>query len=159
MSKKNLQMIVPLLIVLLLTACARKTGEPEQAQEALGSFFTELSSGRYEAATRWYGGSYEILVGYNPEVDPENFSALWQQGCQINGLHCLPLRTVTFNERTSKGEYIFTVEFNTPDGALFVLDACCGEEPTTPPQFQFEYRVVKGGDGVFRVLDLPVYVP
>jgi len=133
--------------------------EAELAREALGSFFAELNAGRYKAAARWYGGSYEILVGYNPEVDPGDFTTLWQNGCQVNGLQCLPLRTISFNERTSKGEYIFTVEFNKPDGALFLLEACCGEEPTTPPQFQFEYRVVKGGDGTFRVLDLPVYVP
>jgi hypothetical protein len=34
-----------------------------------------------------------------------------------------------------------------------------GGEPTLPPAFELEYRVVQGGDGQFRVLDMPVYVP
>jgi hypothetical protein len=59
---------------------------------------------------------------------------LWQRGCQMNVLKCLTVCTATFNEVADTGEYIFTVEFNTPDGSLFVFGACCGENPTTPPQ-------------------------
>ena len=106
-----------------------------------------------------YGGSYEILVGYNPDLNPDDHAALLQNGCLLNGFQCLSMRTVTFKEITPKGEYIFTAEFNNPDGSLFELGACCGETPTTPPQVQFEYRVMEGGDGNFAVLDLPVYVP
>ena len=159
MFKKISQLWMIILAALLLSACVSKKADAEHAKQALASFFAELNAGRYDAAPRWYGGSYETLIEFNPEVNPDDQANLWQNGCQINGLQCLTIRTVTFNELTSKGEFIFTVEFNTPDGNLLVLEACCGENPTSPPQFQFEYRVVKSGDGVFRVLDMPVYLP
>ena len=143
----------------ILTACEAKTAGSEQAREALVSFFDELARGRYDAAAKWYAGSYETLLGFNPQVNPDDHIALWRNGCQVNGLQCLTIRIFTFNELNSSGEYIFTVEFNTLEGELFVLPACCGQDPTAPPQFQFEYRVVQDGYGEFRVLDLPVYMP
>jgi hypothetical protein len=146
-------------VLVMFSACAVNTRESVKAQHALTTFFSELSNGNYDKVVQFYGGSYETLVSFNPDLESDNYVALWQNGCQINGLHCQPIRTITFNERTDTGVYIFTVEFDTPNGELFILEACCGEDPTNPPQFQFEYRVVKSGDGLYRVLDLPVYVP
>ncbi len=157
--KRLLALVILLLTAGLTSACGVSAGDSDKAQQALVTFFEQLNRGDYEEAVKWYGGSYETLISFNPDQDPDDLTGLWENGCQINGLQCLPVRIVTFNERTFKGEYIFTVEFETPDGALFVLEACCGENPTTPPQFQFEYRVVEGGDGQFRVLDMPVYMP
>ncbi len=157
--KRLLALVILLLTAGLTSACGVSAGDSDKAQQALVTFFEQLNRGDYEEAVKWYGGSYETLISFNPDQDPDDLTGLWENGCQINGLQCLPVRIVTFNERTFKGEYIFTVEFETADGALFVLEACCGENPTTPPQFQFEYRVVKGGDGQFRVLDMPVYMP
>lgn len=133
-------------------------GVCEQHQVLL-TFFDRLATQQYATAALLYGGSYEALVGYNPGVDPDDVAALWQNGCQVNGLQCLPVRIATFNEETAVGETLFTVQFSNPDGSLFVRAACCGETPTTPPAFEFDYRVVQGGDGQFRVLDMPVYVP
>lgn len=141
----------------LIAACT--TPKETLAQQALIDFFSSLEQGYYPAAAMLYGGSYEILVTNNPELDPDNLAGLWENACTVNGFQCINIRAITFNELTLKGEYIFTVEFENSDGSLFELGACCGETPTTPPQFQFEYRVVESGDGVFLVLDLPVYVP
>jgi len=77
----------------------------------------------------------------------------------LNGLKCLTVRSATFTEVNDVGEFVFIVEFNAPDGSLFKLGACCGEEPSTQLQSQFEYRVAEGEDGHFRVLDVPIYVP
>ncbi len=159
MFKKCLTLITSILVVLLLGSCATNTGKQEKAQQALRVFFERLAGGEYEAAVAQYGGSYETLVSFNPALNPDDQAALWQSGCQVNGLQCLTVRTAIFAEVSDTGEYIFTIEFNTHDGSLFVLDGCCGENPNTPPQSQFEYRVVEGGDGQFRVLDLPVYIP
>jgi len=159
MSKKYITMIANILIVLLLGFCATNVGKQEQAYQALLDFFERLSQGEYTAAADQYAGSYEHLVEFNPTLEPDNRAALWQNGCQVNGLQCLTIRTATFKEVTDAGEYVFTVEFNAPDGSLFVRAACCGEEPTTPSQSQFEYRVAESEDRQFRVLDLPVYVP
>lgn len=148
-----------LLIVVLLNGCYPGLSDSEKASQVLTRFFSELSNGNYADAADLYGGGYEILANFNPDLDANDHVSLWENGCQINGLQCLTIRTITFNQLLDTGEYIFTVEFNDPAGNLFVLEACCGEEPTTAPQFQFEYRVVKAGGGEFQVLDLPVYVP
>lgn len=151
---------LPLILFILIssfTACA--TPKETLAQQALMDFFSNLERGDYESAAALYGGSYEILVADNPALDPDDHVGLWKNACTVNGFQCFNVRTVTFNELTKTGEYIFTVEFDNSDGSLFELGACCGETPTTPPQFQFEYRVVESGEGVFLVIDLPVYVP
>ena len=159
MFKKHFTLITSILTVLLLSSCATSTGKKDQAHQALQDFFEHLAQGEYEAAAAQYAGSYETLVSFNPDLDPDDHVALWQSGCQINGLQCLAVRRATFNVMADSGEYFFTVEFNAHDGSLFVLGACCGEEPVTPYQSQFEYRVVEGEDGQYRVLDMPVYVP
>ena len=148
-----------MVMLILISGCTTNQAKSENADQALGEYFDLLVSGDYEAAAGVYGGSYESLVMYNPDIDPDDHASLLRNACEVNGFQCLPVRTRTFNEVTSGGEYIFTVEFSNPDDSLFVLGACCGENPTTAPQFQFEYRVVEGGDGQFRVLDLPVYIP
>ena len=145
------------ILVSLFTACAAP--KENRAQQTLTDFFSSLAKRDYETATSLYGGSYEILVVDNHALDPDDHVGLWKNACTVNGFQCLNIRAITFNELTQKGEYIFTVEFENTDGRLFELGACCGEAPTTPPQFQFEYRVVENGEGTFLVLDLPVIVP
>ncbi len=159
MFNKHITLITSILVVLLLSSCVTSTGKKDQAHQALRDFFEHLAQGEYEASAAQYAGSYETLVSFNPDLDPDDHVALWQSGCQINGLQCLTVRRATFNEMAESGEYIFTVEFNAHDGSLFALGACCGEEPVTMSQSQFEYRVVEGEDGQYRVLDMPVYVP
>ena len=147
------------LILVLIRRCQPSQINDEKASQVLTLFFSELANGNYAEAATLYGGSYDVLADQNPDLSIDDHSALWNNGCMTNGYQCLTIRTITFNVLNDSGEYIFTVEFNDPDGNIFVLEACCGENPTTPPQFQFEYRVVKDGYGNFKVLDLPVYVP
>jgi hypothetical protein len=159
MFKTPAKMLIPILAVGLLVACTLIQNDSEKARAVLTTFFRALKDGNYDKAVQLYGGSYEILAAFNPDLSPDDHATLWKNGCQINGLKCLDIHAATFNEITASGEFIFTVEFITPDENLFVLDACCGENPSTPAQFQFEYRVVKGRDGEFRVIDMPVYLP
>jgi len=156
----NLRKMMFLLYIglILLSACAMQADASDQARQGLMTFFDNLSKGNYEKAAELYGGSYETLVSWNPELNPDDHAALWQGGCQVNGLQCLTVRSATFNERTTAGEYIFTLEFNDPAGDLFTLEGCCGDT-TVSPVSQFEYHVVQGGDGKFQVTDMPVYVP
>jgi len=149
--------LIIFIFISLFTACTAP--KETLAQQALMDFFSNLALGDYQSAAGMYGGGYEILVADNPALDPDDHVGLWKNACTVNGFQCLPVRTVTFNELNQKGAYIFTVEFNNPDGSLFELGACCGETPTTPPQFQFEYRVVESDEETFLVLDLPVYIP
>ena len=140
------------------------SGDPTQeatlAWEALVTFFDKLAAGRYAEAVDYYGGEYDILVGWNPDVAPNDYATLWRNGCSINGLNCLATRSVAAGGITSNEEYLFSVEFSTREGEQFVLGPCCGvTETEQPPRTFFDIRVVQGEDGRFRVIDLPPYTP
>ena len=135
-------------------------GETALAQEALVTFLDKLAGGRYAEAVDYYGGDYEILAGWNPDVDPNDYATLWRNGCSINGLNCLATRSVTAGGITSDEAVLFSVTFSTREGDLFVLGPCCGvTEAEQPPQSFFDIRVVPGEDGRYRVIDLPPYTP
>ena len=138
---------------------APASADLESARQALLAYFTALNAGRYAEAAGYYGGSYEILTGYNPDIQPENHEALLDAGCRYNGLQCLKVREIVKTEQLSPTEFGLTVEFANPDGSLFQRGPCCGEDPAqSPPESQFAYTVVKS-DGKFLVQELPVYVP
>jgi len=159
MYEKLFKGIAIILVILLLSSCTTTASEQDQARLALQHFLADLAEGNYEEAATQYVGNYETLISFNPDLSPDDHAALWQNGCEVNGLQCLTVRSTIFKGINEAGEYIFTVEFNGRDGILFELDACCGEASTTPPQSRFVYRVVEGEDGQYRVLDMPVYVP
>lgn len=158
MVKKIVQILIFTCVVVIGASCAPSSSDTENARQALIDYFRALSLREYPRAAQLFGGSYEILAEYNPDVAPDNHAALWQRGCEQNGLQCLTIRTTTFQELTTSGEYIFLAEFNSSDGSQFKIEACCGENPV-PAQYQFPYRIEKGNDGQFRVLDMPIYVP
>lgn len=148
-----------MLVVLFLGSCVSVSEDAELARQTLVAFFGFLNQGQYAEADELYGGDYEVLIYYNPTLDPGAHVALWRNACAINGAQCLLVRTATLKEQAGD-VYVFTVEFNKPDGTLFVLGPCCGATETDfPPVSQFEYRVQRTEEGKFVVLDLPVYVP
>ena len=124
----------------------------EQARETLSSYFSLLHAGRYSEVVNLYGGSYDILRDWNPAIDPDDYAALFESGCETNGLMCLNVASFLLKEVASPHEFKFNVEFITEDGSLFVS----GSE--TSPQSQFTYTVMKV-DIQFLIQDLPVYVP
>lgn len=125
----------------------------DQAREVLFSYLSSLHAGRYAEAVNLYGGTYDILRDWNPAIDPNDYAALFKNGCETNGLMCLDMAGVLLKEAISSHEFKFNVEFITEDGSLFVS----GSE--TSPQSQFVFTVLKNGDGQFLVQDLPVYAP
>lgn len=150
--------VILFLIVILMAACNSAVHEWEAGRQALVDYFAALSQEQYSQAVALYGGSYETLIEMNPDVNSFDLEGLLQNGCTINGLQCLEVRSATFKEQEDD-TFIFTVEFNNPDGSLFVLGPCCGASPTEmPPAEQFTFRVEKK-DGRFLVMDLPVFVP
>jgi len=74
-----------------------------EQHQVLSAFFNRLAAGQYAAAATLYGGSYETLVGFNPDIDPVDVAALWRHGCEMNGLQCLLVRIASFNEQTAVG--------------------------------------------------------
>lgn len=157
-----------LLLILFLISCTPQpvnTTEPtslpstaSEAQQALIKFFSLLNTKKYEEAISLYGGSYQQLQIFNPEIDPADQVALWKWVCESRILQCLTIRTATF-KNLGGDTYVFRVEFNNSDGSLFVLGPCCGANETEMPRVsQFEYKVTRAS-GQFVVMDLPPYVP
>ncbi|HNQ95648.1 MAG TPA: hypothetical protein PKK96_11465 [Anaerolineales bacterium] len=156
-----------LIIVLFFASCApRTTPAPtslpftaSDAQTLLIQFFDLLNAKQYAKADLFYGGGYEQLRVFNASADPEDHAALWSWACENAGLQCLTVRTATLKNSDSD-TFAFLVEFNNPDGSLFVLGPCCGADETEmPPVSQFEYRVARDSDGQLKVMDLPPYTP
>jgi hypothetical protein len=158
---------------ILLTSCAAQPITPLQTQPAptslpstaseahdvLVNFLTLLHMKNYAEAVSLYEGEYEQLQVFNTEIDPNDHLALWTWACDHQLLQCLEVRSATFQNLVGDS-YIFQVEFNNPDGSLFVLGPCCGANETEmPPVSQFEFTVTRNPDGRFVVMNTPPYVP
>ena len=134
--------------------------DEERALQALTEYLADLNSGDYASAEQLYGGPYEMLEGYNSDVDPEDHVQLLQRACEVNGLNCLQLKSATLNQVISDNEFIFIVELQTDDGDLFEIGPCCGEdEEGYIPISTFKFTVVLTGPGQYQVMDLPPYTP
>lgn len=133
--------------------------EAEQARSVLVDFLTSLNIGNYDRAVTIYGGEYDALQVFNPQLNPSDHLALWTWVCENQLLQCLEVRSANLQHQEDN-TYVFQVEFNNPDGSLFVLGPCCGANETEmPPVSEFEYTVTKTADGKFIVMNLPPYVP
>lgn len=117
----------------------------------------------YQNAAVLYGGSYETLVEMNPEIAPKDHATLLRNACQANGFQCLHLREVLSTEavveENGAQEFRITVNLLNPDGSVFSLGPCCGEDPAGEPQTEFVFIVRQMEDGAFKVLNLPPYMP
>lgn len=131
-----------------------------RAQVALVDFYANLNNGEYDQAALLYGGPYDMLQGFNPEIDPADRLSLLRAGCEFNGLMCLPVLDLSFVEVNAQQEYVFEVVFANSDGSQFILGPCCGAtEEEMPPISGFPVRVACQRGGTCLVLDLPPYVP
>lgn len=162
-----------LFVMILLVSCAAQPVTPaptqpelttlpsavSEAYQVLIDFLTLLHTKNYADAVPLYGGDYEQLQVFNPEIDPNDLVALWSWACDNELLRCLEVRSATFQEIVGDS-YIFQIEFNNPDGSLFVLGPCCGANETEMPSVsQFEFTVTPNADGKFVVMNTPPYVP
>jgi hypothetical protein len=163
--------ILILFLAFLVVGCAAPpTGMPQttptslpstmdEAQDVLLNFLTLLHTKKYPEAVRLYGGVYEQLQVFNPEIDSSDHVALWAWACDNQMLQCLEVRSVTFQQLVGDS-YVFQVEFSNPDGSLFVLGPCCGANETEmPPVSQFEFTVARNADHRYVVMNTPPYVP
>lgn len=131
----------------------------EHARDALLSFFSALANEQYVEATWLYGGSYEVLRGWNPDHDPEDLPGLWRLGCRHNGLQCLGRAEVIRVEPVTARLTRLVVRLMSDAGEPFVLGPCCGAtEEEMPPQHEFGFTVARV-ENRYLVQDLPVYVP
>lgn len=148
----------------LVAACAGprspQIDDAELARQALIGYFSDLHAGRFDRAAEAYGGTYEIMIDHNPGLDPADHAALFRNACTINGAQCLEIRSAELLPTEAAGEFRFAVEFQLDDGSVFVQGPCCGGSAEDFPPFStFTYVVIKGEDGSYRVMDMPVSSP
>lgn len=129
------------------------TTEADQARETLVAFFDRLNNGRFAAAAELYGGSYEVMIEHNPDVDPNDHVGLLEQACRVNGAVCLGVKTAVFADQPAPNEFQFQVEFANADGSLFMI-----ELPEQPAQSQFAFTARMTESGSFTITGL-VYSP
>lgn len=170
------RIVLLIFLFLMLTSCqgtnqetTPDTGVPlpdqtppvtAQSHMDIINFFVYLNHGKYEDAAILYGGNYEELIYFNPDLDPDDKVGLLKRGCEQNGLQCLQLYSADLTGRPSETEFIYTVTYRSPDGSQFVLGPCCGADETQmPPIKEFEVRVVCREQYPCQVLNLPPYVP
>jgi len=143
-------------------ATVEGTGEslPDEAaaQRVLVDFFERLHAGEYTAAADLYGGSYDVMLGHNPEFDPADHAGMLEAACTINGAQCLVVAAVESLGSELAGEFTFEVQFANEDGSLFTLGPCCGETQGTA-QSKFIFHVRKTAEFVFHVMEPPIYEP
>jgi hypothetical protein len=136
------------------------SSETELAIRALTAFFSHLHAGEYEQAAGLYGGTYDVMIDHNPEIDPDNHAALFRNACTINGAQCLEIGSIVLEDLFTPWEFKFVVQFKNDDGSIFELGPCCGEtESDQPPQSVFVYTVVKTATDDYVVMEMPVYTP
>lgn len=131
------------------------------ATSVLVSFLEALKQGDYERAAEMYGGPYDTLKEMNPGQDEP--AILLRNACQSNGFQCMPVREVLSAEAIRGGrqgnEVHITVALMNPDGSVFALGPCCGEDATGETQTEFAFTVKQMEGGGFKVLELPPYMP
>jgi len=130
----------------------------DMARHTLLTFFTLLHDGHFAEAVPLYGGDYETLRIQNPDVAPDDYAGLWRAACGRQS-PCLLVSRIVEEKIGAQNEFEFVVEFVWQDGTLFKLGPCCGAtEAEMPPVWQFPYTVKKI-DGVFKIMEGPVYIP
>lgn len=132
--------------------------DEQLAQQALIAFFDRLHRGDYASAVELFGGSYEAIIAYVPNVDPADYPALLQGMCNIH--RCLKVRQVVSSLQWRDDYFLIGVQLEDPEGGVFTFGPCCGASlEEFPPRSVFEYLVMKRADHTFVVIGLPPYVP
>lgn len=132
----------------------------EAAEATLYAFHDLLNAGDYEQAVSLFGGSYEMLEDYNPNIEPLDKVGLLEAGCQFNGLVCLQVFNAGFVRVIDQHEFVYEVTFKNADETPFEMGPCCGEdEDDMALQSIFVVHVVCDVSNSCQVMDLPPYVP
>ena len=129
--------------------------EVSDAQDALRNYLIALNTGNYPLAAELYSGDTSLLQTWNPDVT-NDVPELFERACSQNGLRCLSPRSITYRSSEVDGHH-FWVEFNNPNGTLFLQGPCCGET-NGPVISRFPFYVEQKQNGFF-VWELPPYVP
>ena len=106
-------------------ACSRTYSRPsgETADQVLRSFFSYLANGEYCDAAAYFSSEssdYQMLGSWNPDLSIKDHGELWKQGCEHNGLACLPVGEIVSSQSVGS-DLEFLVRFEKSDEAVKIL--------------------------------------
>ncbi|MBI2473461.1 hypothetical protein HYV70_02835 [Candidatus Uhrbacteria bacterium] len=127
----------------------------DKAKEAVIIFLSSLHDKQYEEASYYYGSDYTQLQDWNPTINKTDYAQLWKNGCEINGLNCLEIRSLEAGQKDDA--YIVYVWFSNEDGSEFRINTPDGSSPEETSQNVFPFTVTKSEDGSFKVQTMPPY--
>ncbi len=127
-----------------------------EAREVLIQFYKLLNLGEYLKAQELYGGSYQILRDWYPDVGADDFTELWHRGCW--GFQCLQIREVVSQVKLDGYGYRFVVKFSTDKGELYVVAPCC-DAPAEAPRESLFTQEVHNIESRWQVVGYPPYEP
>jgi hypothetical protein len=144
------------LVWVMATGACASQNDGEQAEVALQRYFSSLHEGDFTAAAELYGGSYDQLAAWNPDLHPDDHAALLQRGCLVNGLQCLPVMSIDSRQHSGLDTYEITIQLENPDGSVYTLTSTDAAAAGNREQSKFVYTVVRSGKG-FVIRELPPY--
>ena len=131
--------------------------EAAAAVTVLRRYFQAVSAADYTTAVALYGGDYDDMIGSNPTVDPSDHVALFRDACAYQ-LQCqLRIGRILPGQYTAPSQFEFHLELRTPEGNIFTLEGCCGDDSGQVVRL-FRFTVADDGNGL-RVMTRPVYMP
>lgn len=128
--------------------------EPEQA---LTSFFAALAAEDFEKAVAYFDfeGRGEPITYSSANDSP---ARIMENYCSSTGT-CLNVKILKRLPSDRENQTKFLVQFIESDGSVYEFGPCCGaNEEDQPTRTRFEYNV-ENIDGVYKVIDLPLYRP
>ena len=119
----------------------------DNANRSLAQFLGLLHEHTYAAAGGQYGGDFSQLREWNPTADPNDVATLWKDGCEINGLLCMHVASITPVSNDANRVLTFNVAFTKDDGKPYAKDG----------KTAFPFVVRAGSDGMYYVETMPLY--
>ncbi len=119
----------------------------DNANRSLAQFLGLLHERTYAAAGARYGGDLYQLRYWNPTVAENDVATLWKNGCEMNGLLCMQVASITPVSHVGDA-FTFDVTFATDDGTTtYAKDG----------KTAFPFVVRSGDDGLDFVETMPLY--
>jgi len=131
----------------LVTGCIEKSEKyPDNPETVLQAYFNSLYEENYDQVVNYYGGTYELLQGYNPQIDSNDHAALFKAYIEINGGQLVKIDSIIKNKEIRMNEeYSFELTFIDKEGNSF------------REGMVYMYSVNKI-DGQYKVMELPPYL-
>lgn len=134
-------------LLLLIAGCTEKIEVyPDDPETIVQAYFKSLYDENYNQVIIYYGGTYEELQGYHPQMDGNDRAALFRAYIEITGGQLVKIDSIVkMTEIRADEEYSFELTFIDKEGKSFRGGMI------------YTYSVKKV-DGQFKVMELPPYL-